>query len=281
LTPADYMVNNMSDPVNAPGAQQRLLGIMTRLRDPLHGCPWDRRQTFDSIVPYTLEETYEVLDAIARRDYDDLRSELGDLLFQVVFYAELAREQGLFDFDDICNAISDKLERRHPHIFSIGDSDGGAIAHAGQWERLKAQERALKDRLSPLDDIPDNLPALMKAQKIQQRCSAVGFDWNALEPVVAKVHEEIEEVLFEARQATVDQDKLEEELGDMLFATVNLVRHLGKKAETALQKANRKFERRFRQVDEIIQAEGLTLRQATLAQMEAAWQQVKQQENHD
>ena len=263
---------------NAPAAQQRLLGIMTRLRDPQNGCPWDRRQTFDSIAPYTLEETYEVLDAIARRDYDDLRSELGDLLFQVVFYAELAREQGLFDFGDICDAISDKLERRHPHIFP-GDDGRVVTAQPGQWENLKARERAEKARMSPLDDIPDNLPALMKAQKIQQRCASVGFDWTELGPVVAKVHEEIEEVMQETRRPVVDEDKLEEELGDLLFATVNLVRHLGKKAETSLQKANRKFERRFRQVEALILAEGLTLQQASLEQMEAAWQQVKQHEN--
>ncbi|WP_410016357.1 nucleoside triphosphate pyrophosphohydrolase [Sodalis sp. C49] len=258
-------------------AQARLLAIMTRLRDPRTGCPWDKRQTFDTIVPYTLEETYEVLDAIARRDYDDLRDELGDLLFQVVFYAEIAREQGLFDFAGVCDAISDKLERRHPHIFARQPGEDGA-APPGQWEQLKARERAEKERLSPLDDIPDALPALMKAQKIQQRCATVGFDWTTLGPVVDKVYEEINEVMHEARQAVVDEDKLEEELGDLLFATVNLTRHLGKKAETALQKANRKFERRFRQVEEIIQAQGQTLPQASLEQMEAAWRQIKKRE---
>ncbi|WP_413735157.1 nucleoside triphosphate pyrophosphohydrolase [Sodalis sp. RH21] len=260
-----------------PGAQARLLAIMTRLRDPQTGCPWDRRQTFDTIVPYTLEETYEVLDAIARRDYDDLKSELGDLLFQVVFYAEMAREQGLFDFEDVCDAISDKLVRRHPHIFGQ-DAGHDGIAPPGQWETLKARERAEKARLSPLDDIPEALPALMKAQKIQQRCATVGFDWTTLGPVVDKVYEEIDEVMHEARQAVVDEDKLEEELGDLLFATVNLTRHLGKKAETALQKANRKFERRFRAVEEIILAGGQSLHQATLEEMEAAWQQIKQRE---
>lgn len=260
---------------DASAAQARLLAIMTRLRDPREGCPWDKRQTFDTIVPYTLEETYEVLDAIARRDYGDLRDELGDLLFQVVFYAEMAREQGLFDFADVCNAISDKLERRHPHIFG---PQAGGNAEAGQWEKLKASERAQKERLSPLDDIPDALPALMKAQKIQQRCATVGFDWATLGPVVDKVHEEIEEVMHEARQTVVDEDKLEEELGDLLFATVNLTRHLGKKAETALQKANRKFERRFRQVEDIIQSEGRQLHQASLEEMEAAWQKIKNKE---
>ncbi|OIV46066.1 nucleoside triphosphate pyrophosphohydrolase [Sodalis sp. TME1] len=265
----------MSEP-HAATALHRLLTIMTRLRDPQAGCPWDKSQTFDSIAPCTLEETYEVLDAIARRDFGDLRTELGDLLFQVVFYAELACEQGRFDFTAICEAISDKLERRHPHLF--GAAPVAPVDHRAQWERLKAQERAEKSRPSPLDDIPAALPALMKAQKIQQRCAAVGFDWSTLGPVLAKVHEEIDEVMHEARQPEVDSAKLAEEVGDLLFATVNLSRHLGQTAEVALQQANRKFERRFRQVEAIIDAQGLTLAQASLAQMEQAWQQVKRRE---
>ncbi|WP_416261595.1 nucleoside triphosphate pyrophosphohydrolase [Gibbsiella quercinecans] len=257
---------------------QRLLTIMKKLRDPQTGCPWDRTQTFASIAPYTLEETYEVLDAIQRQDYDDLRDELGDLLFQVVFYAQMGQEQGLFDFQDICHAISDKLERRHPHIF--GDASAAdTAAVAARWEKIKTQERAEKALHSALDDIPQALPALMKAHKIQKRCAAVGFDWNTLGPVVDKVYEEIDEVMHEARQAVVDEKKLEEELGDLLFATVNLTRHLGHKAENALQAANRKFERRFRQVEAIIGQQGLSMNDATLEQMEAAWQQVKQQEN--
>ncbi|ATA19352.1 ATP diphosphatase [Gibbsiella quercinecans] len=257
---------------------QRLLTIMKKLRDPQTGCPWDRTQTFDSIAPYTLEETYEVLDAIQRQDYDDLRDELGDLLFQVVFYAQMGQEQGLFDFQDICHAISDKLERRHPHIF--GDASAAdTAAVAARWEKIKTQERAEKALHSALDDIPQALPALMKAHKIQKRCAAVGFDWNTLGPVVDKVYEEIDEVMHEARQAVVDEKKLEEELGDLLFATVNLTRHLGHKAENALQAANRKFERRFRQVEAIIGQQGMSMNDATLEQMEAAWQQVKQQEN--
>ncbi|PWC13809.1 nucleoside triphosphate pyrophosphohydrolase [Brenneria corticis] len=258
-------------------AIERLLAIMKTLRDPQNGCPWDREQTFDSIASYTLEETYEVLDAISRKDFDDLRGELGDLLFQVVFYAQMAQEQGLFDFSAVCDAISDKLVRRHPHIFAdaqLADSD----AVLTNWEQTKAQERAEKDRHSPLDDIPEALPALMKAQKIQQRVASVGFDWNSLAPVVDKVYEEIDEVLHEARQAVVDEEKLGEEIGDLLFATVNLSRHLGHKAERALQTANRKFSRRFRQVEQIVIASGKTLDQATLEEMEAAWRQVKQQE---
>lgn len=255
----------------------RLLGIMQRLRDPQNGCPWDKEQTFATIAPYTLEETYEVLDAIQREDFDDLRGELGDLLFQVVFYAQMAQEQGRFNFNDICAAISDKLERRHPHIFgeeNFGDSE----AVLANWEKTKSAERAEKAQHSALDDIPESLPALMRAHKIQKRCSAVGFDWTSLGPVVEKVHEEIDEVMHEAQQAVVDEAKLEEEIGDLLFATVNLSRHLGSKAEIALQKANRKFERRFREVEAILAAQGLRPEQATLEQMEAAWQEVKRQE---
>ena len=257
----------------------RLLNIMKTLRDPEHGCPWDREQTFASIAPYTLEETYEVLDAIQREDFDDLRGELGDLLFQMVFYAQMASEQQRFDFADICNAISDKLERRHPHIF--GDVKVANSQEVLQnWEQIKGAERADKAQHSALDDIPRALPALMRAHKIQKRCSHVGFDWTTLGPVVDKVQEEIDEVMFEAQQAVVDPAKLEEEIGDLLFATVNLSRHLGSKAETALQKANDKFERRFRQVEAILSAQGLTTSQATLAQMEGAWQQVKAQEKN-
>ena len=258
-------------------ALDRLLGIMKTLRDPQNGCPWDRQQTFATIAPYTLEETYEVLDAIQREDFADLRGELGDLLFQIVFYAQMASEQGQFNFDDICHAISDKMERRHPHIFADAQPADGEQRMA-QWEQTKEAERAEKAQHSALDDIPDALPALMKAYKIQKRCSTVGFDWNSLGPVLAKVYEEIDEVMHEAQQAVVDEEKLEEEIGDLLFATVNLSRHLGKKAETALQKANRKFERRFRQVEQIIADQGLAMNDATLEQMEAAWQQIKHRE---
>ena len=277
----------MTQPVTSPDstavALQRLLDIMRALRDPEQGCPWDRKQTFDTIAPYTLEETYEVLDAIARKDFDDLRDELGDLLFQVVFYAQMGQEQGLFTFDDVCHAISDKLERRHPHVFSntslnVTQAAVNSEAALAGWESRKAEERAEKALYSALDDIPDALPALMKAHKIQKRCASVGFDWNTLGPVLDKVYEEIDEGMFEARQAVVDEDKLGEEIGDLLFATVNLSRHLGHKAENALQAANRKFERRFRQVEQIVTASGQTMESATLDEMEAAWQQVKKQE---
>ncbi len=255
-------------------ALDRLLAIMQTLRDPQHGCPWDRQQTYATIAPYTLEETYEVLDAIQREDYENLRAELGDLLFQVVFYAQMAQEEGRFSFEDICRGIADKLERRHPHIFADAQVAGSEEA-LRNWEQIKQQERAEKAQHSALDDIPQALPALMRAQKIQKRCHNVGFDWTSLGPVVDKVHEEIDEVMHEAQQVVVDEAKLEEEIGDLLFATVNLARHLGTKAETALQKANVKFERRFRQVEQIIAAQGMVMSEASLDQMEAAWQQVK------
>ncbi|MBS9433605.1 nucleoside triphosphate pyrophosphohydrolase [Photorhabdus hainanensis] len=255
---------------------ERLLGIMAQLRHPQQGCPWDKQQTFKTIAPYTLEETYEVIDAIERGDFSDLKEELGDLLFQVVFYAEMGKEQQLFDFDDICNAISDKLERRHPHIFGQQQDISGDVAISG-WEKSKAQERAQKDLHSVLDDIPASLPALMKAYKIQKRCAAVGFDWDTLGPVLDKVYEEIDEVMDEAHQAVVDQQHLEEEIGDLLFAVVNLSRHLGYKPEIALQKACNKFESRFREVEKLILNQGQTLEAATLEEMEQMWQQVKKQ----
>ncbi|MHC0465960.1 nucleoside triphosphate pyrophosphohydrolase [Kosakonia cowanii] len=258
---------------------ERLLGIMQRLRDPQIGCPWDKEQTYATIAPYTLEETYEVLDAISREDFDDLRGELGDLLFQVVFYAQMAQEEGRFDFNDICAAISDKLERRHPHIF--GDAQAGNSAEVlERWEQIKTAERAEKAQHSALDDIPHSLPALMRAHKIQKRCSTVGFDWTTIGPVLDKVYEEIDEVMDEAKQAVVDQARVEEEMGDLLFATVNLSRHLGVKAEVALQKANLKFERRFREVERLVQERGLEMTGVDLETMETIWQQVKRQE-HD
>lgn len=255
----------------------RLLNIMQRLRDPQRGCAWDKQQTYASIAPHTLEETYEVLDAIAREDFADLQSELGDLLFQVVFYAQIAQEEKRFTFDDVCSAISDKLERRHPHIFGH-KSAISQEAVRGQWEKIKSAERAAKAQHSALDDIPSTLPALMCADKIQRRCAAVGFDWTTLRPVLDKVYEEIDEVMAETQQPVVDTAKLEEEVGDLLFATVNLARHLGVKAESALQKANRKFERRFRQVEQIVAAQGLEMSGVDLAAMEAVWQEVKRQE---
>ncbi|MFI0487791.1 MAG: nucleoside triphosphate pyrophosphohydrolase [Yersinia sp. (in: enterobacteria)] len=276
------MTQSVIAPDTTALALQRLLDIMRILRDPELGCPWDREQNFDTIAPYTLEETYEVLDAIVCKDFNALRDELGDLLFQVVFCAQMGQEQGLFAFDDVCHAISDKLERRHPHVFpdalqNVTDAPTDNEVVSG-WESRKAAERAEKALHSVLDDIPDAFPALMKAHKIQKRCASVGFDWRTLEPVLDKVYEEIDEVMFEVRQAVVNKEKLSEEIGDLLFATVNLSRHLGHNAENALQAANRKFERRFRKVEQIVRASGRTMENATLDEMEAAWQYVKKQE---
>lgn len=281
----------------------RLLSIMQRLRDPQAGCPWDKQQTFASIAPYTLEETYEVIDAIAREDYTELKSELGDLLYQVVFYAQMASEQGLFDFHDICAAISDKLERRHPHVFAGQDHQDQANqaqenhdsetvvpadaltteaiapeAVSERWETIKQQERAAKAQTSVLDDIPKAQPALMRAYKMQKRCATVGFDWDTLGPVVEKVHEEIDEVLAEACQVTKNEVKLAEEIGDLLFATVNLSRHLGHRPELALQQACDKFERRFRQIEQAVAARGALMSETSLEEMEALWQEIKRRE---
>lgn len=282
----------------------RLLSIMQRLRDPQAGCPWDKQQTFASIAPYTLEETYEVIDAIAREDYTELKSELGDLLYQVVFYAQMASEQGLFDFHDICAAISDKLERRHPHVFACQDHqaqdnqaqdnrDSEAVVPeesltteaiapetvSERWETIKQQERAAKAQTSVLDDIPKAQPALMRAYKMQKRCATVGFDWDTLGPVVEKVHEEIDEVLAEACQVTKNEVKLAEEIGDLLFATVNLSRHLGHRPELALQQACDKFERRFRQIEQAVAARGALMSETSLEEMEALWQEIKRRES--
>ncbi|PHM74431.1 nucleoside triphosphate pyrophosphohydrolase [Xenorhabdus kozodoii] len=259
-----------------PTSIERLKGIMAQLRHPQNGCPWDKVQTSATIAPYTLEETYEVLDAIERNDSNALKEELGDLLFHIVFYAQMAQEQQQFDFDAICEAVCDKLERRHPHVFNPQSGISGEEA-IGSWEQRKGAERAEKDQHSVLDDIPASLPALMKAYKIQKRCASVGFDWDTLGPVLDKVYEEIDEVMDEVKQVVIDEDRLEEELGDLLFSVVNLSRHLGHKPEIALQKACQKFENRFRNVEKLILDKGLSLEAATLAEMEAMWQQVKNQ----
>jgi ATP diphosphatase len=261
----------------------RLLEIMQQLRDPEVGCPWDKQQNFESILPHTIEETYEVVDAILSGNMRDIKDELGDLLFQVVFYAQLAKEQGEFDFEDIAKAINDKLIRRHPHVFATDElktynkhTTDGELDN--QWEQIKAQERASKNQEldnSILTNIPLGMTPLLRAQKIQKKCSKVGFDWTELVPVVDKIHEEIEEVLAEVKVSEPDQQAVEEEIGDLLFAVVNLARHTSVNAETALIKANRKFEKRFRLVEQDIKSRGLSLQAANFQQMEDAWQRIK------
>jgi ATP diphosphatase len=255
----------------------RLLAIMSKLRDPNDGCPWDQKQNFQTIVPYTIEEVYEVADAIEQGDFNEVKQELGDLLFQIVFYAQLGKEQQLFDFEAIAESISDKLERRHPHVFA-GHEFASEREKASHWEHIKQQERltngATKDS-SVLANVPSAMTPLIRAQKLQTACARVGFDWTSLPPVVEKIEEEIQEVLEEAEKSPRDKQATEEEVGDLLFAVVNLSRHLNVDAETALRKANRKFEKRFRRVENKLSERDTLPQDASLEQMEQIWQQIK------
>jgi len=255
----------------------RLLAIMARLRDPNSGCPWDVAQNFASIAPYTVEEAYEVAHAIDRGDMASLREELGDLLFQVVFHAQMAAEAGAFDFQAVATGLSEKMIARHPHVFGAAQQRPDAQAQTRAWETQKAQERAQKtggtNAPSALDDVPVNLPALARAQKIQRRAGRVGFDWGSPGPALDKVDEEIREV----RQALTETapDAIAEELGDLLFAVVNVARLAEIDAETALRAATRKFDRRFRAVEATLAATGRRPEHATLAEMDAIWDAVK------
>ncbi|MEO9463001.1 MAG: nucleoside triphosphate pyrophosphohydrolase [Marinomonas sp.] len=246
----------------------RLLAIMETLRDPIKGCEWDKAQTHASIVPHTLEEAYEVADAVENGNMDDLRGELGDLLFQTVFQARIAEEAGKFDFEGVAKAISDKLETRHPHIFGDEDMPGGMREE--RWEALKAEERSKQGATSAMDGVAKALPALMRAQKLQKRAARTGFDWPDPSGSKAKIDEEIEEL----EAATSPENKIEE-AGDLLFAAVNYVRAHGIAAEDALRAANAKFERRFRSMEEMADGEFADL---SLDQQELLWQEAKQQE---
>ncbi|QBL08775.1 nucleoside triphosphate pyrophosphohydrolase [Rheinheimera sp. D18] len=255
-----------------PDNINRLLAIMSRLRDPEHGCPWDLKQSYASIVPYTLEEAYEVADAIARQSFDELKDELGDLLFQVVFYAQIAKEEGRFAFDDCVAAICDKLERRHPHVFGeLNLADADAVLK--NWEALKTEERKDVGQNSVLDNIPQAMPALSRAYKLQKRCANVGFDWPSVDGCWDKVKEEI----LEVEQTQADSPELSEELGDLMFALVNVVRKHKLDPEAVLRAANSKFERRFRAVEQALVLNGKTPEQSNLDEMEQLWQQIKQQ----
>ncbi len=242
----------------------RLLAIMARLRDPEDGCEWDRAQNFATIAPYTIEEAYEVADAIARDDIADLRDELGDLLLQVVFHSRIAEEAGAFSFGDVANAISVKMEARHPHIFG---NAGGTMDNA-RWEDLKAQERRAKGTRSALDGVALALPALMRAEKLQKRAARTGFDWPDPSGSEAKISEEIEEL----KSAPLDALRVEE-AGDLIFAVVNFVRAHGISAEEALRQANAKFERRFRAMEDLAGIEAFAA--LSLEAQEELWQQVK------
>ena len=262
-----------------------LLYLMARLRDPDGGCPWDLQQDFASIVPHTLEEAYEVADAIEREDFAHLPSELGDLLFQVVYYSQLGDEQQLFDFSTVVHSITEKLVRRHPHVFADGQLYGAAQSSAvdtqqvtERWEEIKQQERAEQAEpeqvVSVLADIPLNMPALSRALKIQKRASNIGFDWSSVPPVLDKVSEELEEV----REAisSGEQAAISEELGDLLFATVNVARHLNINPETALRAANIKFSERLHFVERQAQEQGVAISDCTEAQLDAFWNLAKQ-----
>ena len=245
----------------------RLLGIMARLRDPKHGCPWDREQNFATIAPYTIEEAYEVADAIERGDMTALKDELGDLLLQVVFHARMAEEDGGFAFDDVANAISDKMIRRHPHVF--GDTVIATVAAQNEaWEAHKAAERGPQE--SVLDGVALAYPALLRAAKISKRAARIGFDWPDARSVIAKINEEVAEI--EAEMAGANRDRLEDEIGDLLFAAANLARKFDIEPETALRRATAKFERRFKQVEALAAERGFG---RDIDALEALWQEVK------
>jgi MazG family protein len=257
----------------ADEGMQKLLDIMTQLRHPQTGCPWDLKQDFKSILPHTLEEAYEVADAIDSGDREQLRDELGDLLFQVVFYCQLAREEGSFAFDDVAKGMADKLIRRHPHVF--GDKQAADSEDAlANWETIKTTERQAKNQLSALDDIPNALPGLQRAAKIQKRVANIGFDWPAVDQVVAKLDEEVDEL--HAAFAHGSREQVLDELGDVMFVAVNLSRHLKANPEQVMRAANDKFELRFRYMEAALQAQGKDISEMDLASLEAAWQQTKQ-----
>ncbi len=267
-------------------AMQNLLTLMRRLRDKDSGCPWDVKQTFATIAPYTLEEACEVVDAIERKDHQNLKEELGDLLFQVVYHAQMGDEQGLFDFEQVAQGIYEKLLRRHPHVFPDGtlESFGKGSELSPEeikrlWHNIKLQEKQLKPQSSDQlpsalpDDLPTVLPALKRAAKIQHAAAQTGFDWSEAAPVFDKIQEEITEV----REAISESPaRVEEELGDLLFACVNLSRHLGVDADTALRKATGKFEQRFRRMEQLASAGQQAFQQLSLDEMESYWQQSKQ-----
>lgn len=260
----------------------RLLAIMQRLRDPGQGCPWDLEQSWESLTRYTLEEAYEVVDAVERKDAASLRDELGDLLLQVVFYSQIAAENKVFCFDDVATGCADKMLRRHPHVFSSDSRISSAAEQMGVWEDIKAKERARlqsdKVEESALDGISGALPAVTKALKLQGRAARVGFDWTDIHDVLDKIMEEIGEVRDELDTSPMIHSRLSDEIGDLLFSVINLARKVDVDPETALRQANAKFDRRFRHMEALLRNAGKTPENSELEVMEAFWAQVKSQE---
>jgi MazG family protein len=264
----------------AASAFRELTLIMARLRDPVSGCPWDLEQDFATIAPYTIEEAYEVADAIERRDMTELRDELGDLLFQVMFHSRMAEEAGTFDLADVVNAINDKMIRRHPHVFGAAPDGRSAHEQTAAWETVKAAEREKKGKtgtpVSALDGIALALPALLRAEKLQKRAARTGFDWTETGPIFDKFEEEIAEV--KDAIASADADAIEDEVGDLLFVAANLARRLSVDPEQALRKANAKFERRFRAMEVEASRDGRDFASLALDDQESYWQKVKKAE---
>ena len=260
----------------------QLLQIMSRLRDPDTGCPWDIRQTYSSIAPYTIEEAYEVADAIERNDMTELRDELGDLLFQVVFYSQIAKEEGHFDFNDVTKAISDKMLRRHPHVFADARYDSEDDLHKA-WEQGKAEERSQRQSGqdgSELDGVARTLPALIRAEKLQKRAARVGFDWPDVNGAIAKLSEELAEMQTELKHQ--DMNRVQDELGDLLFTVVNVIRMFGMNAEQTLKMANEKFEKRFRATEQRLYQGGVDdLHKLSIEKWDEAWEKVKASSNSD
>lgn len=258
--------------------------LMERLRDPETGCPWDLKQTYQSIAPYTLEECLELIDALERSDLEHVEEELGDLLFQVIFYSQLGKEEGRFDFDSIVSGITAKLLRRHPHVFKDGELEGVITDRASiesiksNWEAEKAAERAARAQQSAMDDVPTTLSALARAQKLQKRASSLGYDFSSADSVLRTLEGELSE-LAEAREIH-GQEEIENELGDVLFTVVNLARHLKVDAEAALRKSNRRFERRVRRAEDSAHEAGSRLEDESAEQLEARWSAAKAQEGN-
>ena len=258
------------------GGMPRLIEIMRRLRDPDTGCPWDIEQDFGTIAPYTIEEAYEVADAIEREAWGELKDELGDLLLQVVFHAQIARDRGLFGFDEVADAIADKMVARHPHVFGDESRDKSAEQQTRDWETVKAAERAAKAQTGVLDGVALGLPALLRAVKLQKRAARVGFDWPDASHVLDKITEEAGE-LREAAES-LPQEKVEEEFGDLLFVMANLARHMGVEPEAALRGANAKFTRRFERIEAWLAEDGREASESDLQEMDALWDRAKAEE---